>query len=69
MTWHHPERASGQAVDTPAGAAYPREQGRGTRGGGRIMTEQEWMACTDPMPMLNFLRGRASNRQKGYSEW
>jgi hypothetical protein len=33
------------------------------------MTEQEWMACTDPMPMLNFLRGRASNRQKGYSEW
>jgi hypothetical protein len=27
------------------------------------MTEQEWLACIDPMPLLNFLRGRASNRQ------
>jgi hypothetical protein len=27
------------------------------------MTEAEWLACTDPMPMLAFLRGRASARK------
>jgi hypothetical protein len=27
------------------------------------MTEAEWMACTDPTPMLEFLRGRLSDRQ------
>jgi hypothetical protein len=27
------------------------------------MTEQEWLACTDPTPMLEFLRGRASERK------
>jgi hypothetical protein len=27
------------------------------------MTEQEWLACTDPEPMLGFLRGRMSERK------
>src|SRR5262245_8668036 len=27
------------------------------------MTEGEWLACTDPAPMLEFLRGRASGRK------
>jgi hypothetical protein len=27
------------------------------------MTEQEWLACADPMPMLEFLRGKASERK------
>jgi hypothetical protein len=27
------------------------------------MTEAEWVACTDPVPMLEFLRGRASDRK------
>jgi hypothetical protein len=27
------------------------------------MTEAEWLACTDPKPMLDFLRGRATSRK------
>jgi hypothetical protein len=27
------------------------------------MTEQEWLTCTDPTPMLEFLRGKASERK------
>src|SRR5262249_58034635 len=27
------------------------------------MTEAEWLECTDPMPMLEFLRGWASDRK------
>ena len=26
------------------------------------MTEAEWLACKDPIPMLEFLRGKVSNR-------
>ena len=27
------------------------------------MTEAEWLASTDPRPMLEFLRGRVSDRK------
>ena len=27
------------------------------------MTEQDWQCCTDPTPLLVFLRGRASKRK------
>jgi hypothetical protein len=27
------------------------------------VTEAEWLACTDPAPMLDFLRGKVSDRK------
>jgi hypothetical protein len=27
------------------------------------MREEEWLACTDPLPMLEFLKGKVSNRK------
>ena len=27
------------------------------------MLEAEWMACADPTPMLEYLRGKASDRK------
>ena len=29
----------------------------------RSVTEEEWLACNDPRPMLEFLKGKASDRQ------
>src|SRR5438093_13031721 len=29
----------------------------------KYMTEAEWVACTDPTPMLEYLRGKASDRK------
>jgi hypothetical protein len=29
----------------------------------RIETDADWLACTDPTPMVNFLRGKASDRK------
>src|SRR5262245_57872983 len=29
----------------------------------KIKTEADWFACTDPTPMLEFLRGKASERK------
>ncbi|SRR6266542_5575227 len=45
-------------LDRQGGAAYP--------GGGEVpeserMTEAEWLACTDPQPMLEFLQSRVSD--------
>jgi hypothetical protein len=28
-----------------------------------MMTEEEWLTATDPYPMLQFLRGRTSDRK------
>ena len=28
-----------------------------------LVTEADWLACTDPMPMLQHLRGKASDRK------
>jgi hypothetical protein len=30
---------------------------------GADVTEQEWLACTDPRPMVGFLRSKASDRK------
>jgi hypothetical protein len=27
------------------------------------LTEKQWLACTDPQPMLEFLRGKAGGRK------
>jgi hypothetical protein len=32
-------------------------------GRGDAVTEQQWRTCTNPKPMLRFLRGNASNRK------
>src|SRR5437588_418759 len=31
--------------------------------GGQIVSEEEWLACADPTPMLEYLRGKFSERK------
>jgi hypothetical protein len=47
-----------------AGRYFRRKAVGGPRGWmERIMNEAEWLACTDPDPMLEFLRGKAGERK------
>src|SRR5262245_12554128 len=41
----------------------PRHDGGGGAARGCVMTEAEWMACADPQRMLNFLRGKTTDRK------
>src|SRR5262245_26574432 len=47
------------ALDGRAGIVYP---GTG-EGEGGPMTEAEWLACDDPSPMLELVRGKVSDRK------
>jgi hypothetical protein len=42
---------------------YRRHNYASIDGKGNAMTEAEWVACADPLPMLAFLRDRASERK------
>jgi hypothetical protein len=47
------------------GGEDPTCQNRMCKGGRKEseMDEQEWLGCKDPQPMLQFLRGKASDRK------
>jgi hypothetical protein len=56
---------AGVPVDKRAVASYRASTGRWAA---RVewemtVTEREWLNCTDPRPMLKFLKGRASYRK------
>src|SRR5262249_14022631 len=47
-----------------AGVRFPAAKSvRASDNEAMAMTEQEWLACSDPQPMLEFMRGRASERK------
>jgi hypothetical protein len=56
-------RAGQQSVDTQAEPDYAARWTSEGTSGEKTVTEAEWLACTDPKPMLEFLRGKASERK------
>src|SRR5262249_5804004 len=49
-----------RTLDRRGGTAYP---GAGGVAEGEAMTEAEWLNCTNPRTMLEFLKGRARERK------
>jgi hypothetical protein len=47
-------------VDTPAVAGYAASRTTEGTSGEKTVTEAEWLACTDPRKMLEFLRGSSN---------
>jgi hypothetical protein len=59
---HARRTVQGEWLDKRAAVAYlGRWQGDVREG--VAMTESEWMECTDPIPMVEFLRGKVSDRK------
>ena len=50
-------------MDTRAEPGYAANWTTEGTSGGTTVTEAKWLACTDPQPMLTFLKGRASDRK------
>src|SRR5262245_49584362 len=48
-------------MDTRAGAGYAASWTTEGTSGEKTVTESEWLACTDPVVMLEFLRGKISD--------
>jgi hypothetical protein len=46
-------------MDTPAEAGYARCRTTEGTSGEQTVTEAEWLACTDPVTMMEFLLGRS----------
>jgi hypothetical protein len=53
----------GVQMDIQAEAGYAARWMTEGTSGDKIVTEAEWLKCTDPEPMLKSLRGRASARK------
>lgn len=50
-------------MDTRAEMGYAQSWTTEGTSGETTVTEEEWLKCTDPAPMLGFLRGKASERK------